>query len=28
VRGRNNVNLPPHTLQSPSQSSYSYTGIN
>ncbi len=26
-RGRTSVNLPPHTLQSPSQSSYSYNGI-
>ena len=26
-RGRRNVNLPPHTLQSPSHSSYSYKGI-
>ena len=26
--GRNRVNLPPHTLQSPSHSSYSYKGIN
>ncbi len=25
--GRRSVNLPPHTLQSPSQSSYSYIGI-
>ena len=27
-RGRHKVNLPPQTLQSPSQSSYSYKGIN
>ena len=25
--GRRSVNLPPHTLQSPSQSSYSYNGM-
>ena len=25
--GRRNVNLPPHALQSPSQSSYSYIGM-
>src|SRR5437868_13785373 len=26
-KGRRNVNFPPHTLQSPSHSSYSYRGI-
>jgi len=25
--GRRSVNLPPHTLQSPSHSSYSYIGM-